>query len=279
MSKNHLKPLSFQRYGHRFWKRFTSFDHMRPVTECSVVEAEAFPVAAAFPLVFRKTEDGVEPVALFSLTQETENPFVSETGIWLAPYLPSAMRCPPFDAKPIPRDGPAKNAQFQLLVDETLGLVSDDPRDEAFYGESGLLSSSLEPVVTFFQGRMSSAQSTTAICNVLAEMNLLDPMVQYERCSLPKGCWGISPDRLNSLTIERLATLTASGALRLVHAHQISLSHIAWLAQAQTRMTQNLSSVDFAPKASADDFLSALADAQTNETSWGPNSELHAYAR
>ncbi len=279
MSKTHLKPLSFQRYGHKFWKRFTSFDHTRHVTECSVVAAEVFPVAAAFPLVFRKTESGVEPVAVFSLTEEAENPFVSETGIWLAPYLPSAMRCPPFDAEPMPRGGQVKDAQFQLLIDESLGLISDDPRDEAFYRETGALSSNLEAVKRFFQGRMSSAQTTKAVCDVLADMNLLAPLTQHAGCSLPKGCWGISPDGLNSLTNRQLATLTTCGALQLVHAHQVSLSHIAWLAQAQSRITQNPSSVDLSRKTNADGFLSALADAQTNETSWGPNSELHAYAQ
>ena len=279
MSKTHLKPLSFQRHGHKFWKRFTSFDHTRHVTECSVVAAEVFPVAAAFPLVFRKTESGVELVAVFSLTEEAENSFVSETGIWLAPYLPSAMRCPPFDAEPMPRGGQVKDAQFQLLIDESLGLISDDPRDEAFYRETGALSSNLEAVKRFFQGRMSSAQTTKAICDVLADMNLLAPLTQHEGCSLPKGCWGISPDGLNSLTNRQLATLATCGALQLVHAHQVSLSHIAWLAQAQSRMTQNPSSVDLSRKTNADGFLSALADAQTNETSWGPNSELHAYAQ
>ncbi|MBO9435052.1 SapC family protein [Ruegeria sp. R13_0] len=279
MLKTHLKPLTFQRYGNRFWKRFTSFDHTRYVTECSIVEAEAFPVAAAFPLVFRKTEGGVEPVALFSLTEARVNPFVSETGVWLAPYLPSAMRCPPFDAEPIPRSGRAKDTQFQLLVDETLGLISDDPRDEAFYRETGALSSNLEAVVTFFQGRMSSAQTTKTICDVLADMEMLEPLTQHEGCMIPTGCWGISPDRLNSLTSKQMATLTACGALRLVHAHQISLSHIAWLTQAQSRMTHNPGSKDVERKANAEGFLSALADAQTSETSWGQNSEKHACAR
>ncbi len=277
MSKTHLKPLSLQRYGHKFWKRFTSFDHTRHVTECSVVAAEVFPVAAAFPLVFRKTESGVEPVVVFSLTEEAENPFVSETGIWLAPYLPSAMRCPPFDAEPMPRGGQVKDAQFQLLVDESLGLISDDPRDEAFYRETGALSSNLEAVMTFFQGRMSSAQTTKQICDVLAGMKIMEPLTQYKGCILPKGCWGISPDRLNSLTNKQLATLTACGALRLVYAHQISLSHIAWLTQAQSRMTRNPSSVNFERTADAEGLLSALADAQTRETSWGPNSEIQAY--
>ncbi|WP_419741399.1 SapC family protein [Ruegeria sp.] len=279
MTRTHLKPLSFQRHGHMFWKRFTSFEHTRHVTECSVVEAEVFPVAASFPLVFRKTEGRVEPVAVFSLTEEAENPFVSETGGWLAPYLPSAMRCPPFDAEPMPRGGQVKDAQFQLLVDESLGLISDDPRDEAFYRETGALSSNLEAVMTFFQGRMSSAQTTKAICDVLVEMNLLDRLTQYESCILPRSCWGISTDRLNSLTNKQLATLTACGALRLVHAHQISLSHVAWLTQAQSRMTHNPGSKDAERKANAEGFLSALAEAQTSETSWGQNSEIHACAR
>ncbi len=189
------------------------------------------------------------------------------------------MRCPPFDAEPIPRGGQVKDAQFQLLVDETLGLISDDPRDEAFYRDTGALSSSLEALVTFFQNRMSSAQTTKAICDVLVEMNLLDPLTQYESCILPRGCWGISTDRLNSLTNKQLATLTAFGALRLVHAHQISLSHIPWLTQAQSRMTHNPGSKDAEQKTNAEGFLFALADAQTSETSWGQNSEIHACAR
>lgn len=279
MSENHLRPLSFQRYGHKFWRRFTSFDHTRYVGECSVVEAEVFPVAAAFPLVFRKTEDGVEPFALFSLTEASVNPFVSETGIWLAPYLPSAMRCPPFDAKPIPRDGHARDAQFQLLVDETLGLISEDPRDEGFYRETGALSSSLEAVVAFFQGRMASARATKAICDVLADLNMFDPLTQYQGCALPKGCLVVLPERLSRLTNEQLATLTGCGALRLIYAHQISLSHIPWLTQAQSRMAQYPRSVDHERTANADGFLSALVDAQTSETCWDPNSKIHACAR
>ena len=96
MVQNGLTPVTRLNHGHRYWRRFTSFEFARHLPECPVVEPEILQAAAAFPIAFRAISGEVEAVALLSVHAEGSTPFVSDEGTWLAQYLPSALRCPPF---------------------------------------------------------------------------------------------------------------------------------------------------------------------------------------
>ena len=121
MAQNGLYPVTYDKYANRFWKRFSSFSFARHQHLCPIVEHEVPLTAAAYPMVFRKSDNWVEPVAVLSLSPREPTPFVSGDGRWLASYIPSVLRCPPFKTEQCTS---RSENQMQLMVDETLGLVT-----------------------------------------------------------------------------------------------------------------------------------------------------------
>ncbi len=226
-------PISHKRYKHRYWRRFTSYGHLGSLQECSLVSDEILPCAASFPVAFRRSEAGIEPVALLSLEPNAPTPFVSESGKWLAPYVPSILRCPPFQAAPVHGQYLADPAQFELLVDEDTGLVTDNPADEAFFTPKGALTPHINAVKSFFKHRAVSVLRTRAQCAVLEKLNLFDPLPSQDGVVLPRDLIGINPVRVSSLSVSQVGLLMKSGALQLIYAHQVSLMHCKWLSQAQ----------------------------------------------
>ncbi len=226
-------PISHKRYKHRYWRRFTSYGHLGSLQECNLVSDEILPCAASFPVAFRRSEAGIEPVALLSRSPNAPTPFVSESGKWLAPYVPSILRCPPFLAAPVHGQSLSDPAQLELLVDEATGLVTDDPVDEPFFTPQGALTPQINSVKSFFKHRATSALRTRAQCAVLEKLNLFDPLPSQDGVALPGDLMGINPGRVISLSISQVGLLMKSGAMQLIYAHQVSLMHCKWLSQAQ----------------------------------------------
>ena len=137
--------ISKDRHGGRFWRRFASYAFARDRHSVPIVLAELEPAASAFPLVFRSSATGsVEPHALLHLTVGESSPFVASDGTWRGTYVPSILRAHPFAATPA-----QAGAEMALLVDEASGLITDDPKDEAFFDENGAPSAALEQVIAF----------------------------------------------------------------------------------------------------------------------------------
>ncbi|WP_120632156.1 SapC family protein [Ruegeria sp. EL01] len=277
MAQNGLTPISSQRHGQRYWRRFSSYDFARNLTDCPLVEAEILQGAAAFPIVFKAADAGVEPVAILSMTYRASTPFVSADGAWLATYVPSVLRCSPFHASRLePRN--ATGYQFQLWIDETLGLVTDDPTDEAFFDEHGALTPELQKVSAFFQARIAAAEETAKVCNIIAEMNLFAPIADHHGIEFPDAALGVSTEAIKGLSQAQKTVLTNCGALRLIHAHQVSLSHSAWLMQAQLQADQAERQSGFNRTPGVSGFLGAMATAQQSEQKFGFAEGENLYA-
>lgn len=245
MAENGLFPVSLARHGKRYWRRFTSYEFARTASTCPIVSAEAAQVAAAFPLAFRAGPAGFEPVALLSTAIDAPSPFVGKDGSWRAHYVPSALRCVPFQA----------STQAQLMVDENSGLVTSDPADIGFFTTDGNLHPELCEVRKFLQARQVAVAKTRRLCDLIARMKLFVPLVQYDGVALQAGLWGVEAKQLERLPDPDLLSLAAGGGLRLIHAHQISLSHSGWLSRAQTAISRRGS----APERELDGFVAALA--------------------
>lgn len=263
-------PVSVDRHGTRFWRRFTSYAHARYLRDIPVVLAEIEPAASAFPLVFRASPGGVIPVALLHLVRGQPTPFVTEDGRWRGTYVPSALRAHPFSTTAT-EDGD----EMALLVDEASGLVTDDPEDEAFFTEDGHPSETLQQVVSFFRNRETSLRGTYAACAVLKAADLLIdlpplPGMSEEDAS---GLLAVDPDRLSALSDSALPDLWRSDALKLAVAHRVSLHHAAWLARALRAGTDNALKPRPAPPPASENlsgFLDALADAQDLDSAGRP---------
>ncbi len=268
-------PISHKRYKHRYWRRFTSYEHLRSLQECSVVSDEILPCAASFPIAFRSAEAGIEPVALLSLEPNAPTPFVSESGKWLASYVPSILRCPPFQAAPVHGQSLSDPEQVELLVDEDTGLVTDNPADEPFFTPQGALTPQINSVNSFFENRAVSALRTRAQCAVLEKLNLFDPLPTQDGVALPRDLIGINPGRVSSLSVSQVGLLMKSGALQLIYAHQVSLMQCKWLSQAQSS-EHSLRKEQTKDRLS--EFLNAVAQSQDSfQIVTGPE-EAAAYA-
>lgn len=266
MGKTKLFPVSYERYWKSRWKRFKSYHFARNICECSVVLEEILPTSAAFPVIFRKRQDEVEPVAIFSIFETQETPFVSEDGRWLAAYIPSELRCPPFHLLDQSGD-PASEKEF--CVDEASGFVSESVDGEPFFDCHGNLSVELKRVKSFLTTRLDCLHSTKALCHLLFTMGILEAADQVNGIQLPQGSLIASEGHLNSLLGHEKSNLQQTGALKLVYAHLVSLSHLKWLHSVQSSMCDTSIKEKYTKNSDVSDFLTAIANAQ-DEYSFEP---------
>lgn len=264
MAQNGLFPVTYGRYGNRYWKRFTSYEFAANQSNCAIVFDEIAQAAAAFPIVFNATELGVEPIALLSLSANTPNPFVSQNGRWMAAYVPSFIRCHPFVADPVNCETD-RDPAYRLIVNETSGLITNDPNHEAFFNDKGGLSPALKEVQTFLQTLAAARLRTRRLCKKLQDLGLLDPIDTFGGVRLPSEALAISSSRLEHLSHSEKVHLFDCGVVRLIHAHQVSLSHCTWLRQAQLQRKQSQRSEKYTENLDISGFLSAVANAQNDD--------------
>ncbi|WP_170384432.1 SapC family protein [Ruegeria atlantica] len=265
MEENGLVPVTVARHGRKYWKRFTSYKFAADRPDCAIVLQEVAQAAAAFPIIFKKTKLGIEPRVILSLSEGSTTPFVSQSGQWLASYVPSDFRCYPFQAEPISGATSGHTPTFRLNVDEASGLVTTNPSDEAFFDTDRVVSSALNGVKTFLQAREATKKTTLELCQKIAAMDLFEQINSHRGVALPNGSFGVSAHRLESLTrAEKLNLLDSDGHL-LLHAHQISLSHCEWLERAQRQISQPKFAEKYTKNSDVSDFLCAMANVQNDE--------------
>lgn len=265
MAQNGQVPVTFSRHGQRYWTRFTSYQFAANRTECAIVFQEVQQAAATFPILFKKTARGYEPAGILSVLKDRPTPFVSPTGRWFASYVPSALRCYPFQAEPTGRKTADQTPLFQLKVDESSGLLSDDPMDEAFFDNTGAVSPALREVQVFLQARAAAHEATLALCHIINSLGLFEPITSHDGITLPPDKFGVSVQRLKTLSQVENLKLVDSGALFLIHAHQISLSHCGWLAQAHQQLAQQNPQEKYTENSDISGFLYAMANAQNED--------------
>lgn len=266
MAQNGLFPVSVTRHKNRYWRRYDTYGFARHKTECDLVVTELLPAAAAFPICFRRKAQTIMPYALLTVNAETETPFVSEAGNWMAAYVPSALRCYPFLAEArFGHDEPHRPTR--LFVDENSGLVTTDQRDQPFFSPGGQLTPELGNILHFFQARQRALSKTQYLCALADKMGLFTEIAQCSSFSLPEGLLGIDSSKLDQLPQAQIAVLFKSGLMQLIYAHQISLGHCEWLACVQTRLsgvTRNMPVQE-----GLNGFLSALtAEVGTPQSDW-----------
>lgn len=274
MDAQRIEPLSPDRHGARYWRRPQSYGFARGLRRVPLALIELEPVAAAIPVLFAGGPQGLEPVALLRLSPGGDSRFISPRGLWLAAYVPSALRAHPFSARP------AQDGRMMLMVDEASGLVTDDPGDERFFAADGQLTPATAAVVEFFRQREGSAGRARAAVARLAELGLLCPFLP-QAPAVPaevwRGLWAVNTARFAALDDARFLELRRLGALGLVHAHLVSMTQVQWLLRAEALADEEAAGlrapiVRALPAAAPEpeptaagvrDFLAALAAAET----------------
>ncbi|WP_319003906.1 SapC family protein [Ruegeria profundi] len=265
MAQNGHVPVTFTRHGLMYWRRFTSYEFAMDRTDCAIVLQEVLQAASAFPIFFKKDQAGFEPHVILSFLANMPTPFVSRDGRWMAAYVPSDLRCYPFRAEPVGRDSSDSKSMFRLCVDEASGLVSNDPNDETFFDKTGALSPALQEVQAFLGARAAAREATQALCQMVDKLGLFEPLAAYDGIDLAPGTFAVSAQRLSTLKQAEKLRLVESGALQLIHAHQVSLAHCRWIAQAQQQLRQEKSQGKYTKNLEISSFLHAMANAPTDD--------------
>ncbi len=198
-----------------------------------VMYAMTFPsefrdLQAHYPIIFRKTEDGVnfEPIALFGF-QEGENLFAGPEQ-WDATYVPLAVTRQPFLIG-------VGNGELMVHIDIDSPRVSKTEGEAVFRDHGGtteFLETMNSTLMTIHQG----LQDTPPFLDALKEYNLLESFVldvELDDGSQGRlaGFYTINEDRLAALGADALAHLHKAGHLQAIYMAVASLSQFRALIE------------------------------------------------
>jgi hypothetical protein len=199
----------------------------------SVMFAMTFPaefrdLQAHYPIVFRKSADGVtfEPVALFGF-QEGENLFTGPEQ-WDATYVPLAVQRQPFLIG-------VGNGELMVHVDLDSPRVSKTEGEPVFRDHGGtteFLETMNSTLMTIHQGLLD----TPPFLDALREYNLLESFVldvELDDGSQGRlaGFYTINEERLAGLKPEALGQLHQAGHLQAIYMAVASLSQFRALIE------------------------------------------------
>lgn len=264
MAQNGLFPISFQRHYTRSWHRFSSYAFARTIVECDIVRTEIPSIASAFPIVFRVSGHGVQPVAILSTPGKTCTPFVSESGQWLAGYIPAVLRCHPFLVEPLAPSTQGSPVRVSMLVNESTGHVTQDRSGNPFFEEDRTPSSELQVVQTFFKSFLAEQLATLHACELIDKTGLFCPLTSVKGVDIPDTYLGVDFEKLCRLSPAQTSILMSSGALQLIYAHQISLSHFELLHRLDKGTAASMTPRSQSENDELNGFLGALAAAHSS---------------
>ena len=186
-------------------------------------------IQACYPIVFRKTTDGLgfEPIALLGFEEE-ENLFLKGEQ-WDAPYIPMLIERQPF----LIGIGGARGDELMVHID------TDNPRVSQFDGElvfkpHGGSTDFLERATSLLQAIHQGLQDTPALLAALQEHELLEGFVldiELNDGSQNRlvGFYTINEDKLSALGAEAIARLHQAGHLHAIYMVLASLSNFRML--------------------------------------------------
>lgn len=183
-------------------------------------------VQACYPIVFRKTVDGLgfEPIALFGF-QEGENLFLKDQR-WDAPYLPMMVERQPFLIG-------VNGDQLMINIDLDHPRVSQSEGEAIFLphgGNTEFLEQTNSLLFAIHQGLQSQAGFLAALLeNELLESFVLDVELNDGSQNRLVGFYTINEDRLQNLSGEAIAKLHAANYLQAIYLVIASLSNFRML--------------------------------------------------
>jgi hypothetical protein len=193
------------------------------------IAAVEFPRAAAeYPIVFGTDGEGkVFPVVLLGL-KSNQNLFIDKKGVWKADYIPAYTRRYPFILAVNKTEG---EDQFTVCIDEGYPGFNKKKEGKPLFDAKGNESPVLQQAVDFLKDYQNQIRLTSAFCNNLAELAILEPMqANIEMKSGDKFAIGgfqcVSREKLKALAPDKLQALVQSGQMELIYAHLLSLHNI-----------------------------------------------------
>jgi hypothetical protein len=224
-------PLSKERHKALYMEAIPGFSFAAETNSIYVAAVE-FPLAAAeYPIVFGRDPQGqVFPLVLLGL-RKGENLFVDKEGRWDARYIPAYARRYPF----ILATPPNNAQQFTVCIDESYPGFNTAKEGQALFDGKGQESRVLKQAIDFLKEYQKHVQLTTAFCQQLVELDLLEPvqasisLKSGEKHAI-SGFQCVSRKKLKALQPKKLTEMLKSDQMELIFDHLVSLNHIGRLA-------------------------------------------------
>jgi hypothetical protein len=185
------------------------------------VEAAETPQASReYALFFRQEKPGLH--ALVGI-EPGVNVYVGANGSWQADYIPARLRAHPFQLAPTP------SKEFFLALKNEAPEVNNGAGHRVFI--NGVLSDfsrSRAALLTRIQRGNAVTQKIVAAirsCDLLEDVRLHLHFSGGEKRWLG-GLQKVSEEKLNALPAESFLSLRASGALKVIYAHLLSLHNL-----------------------------------------------------
>lgn len=223
-----IKPVTFENYGNKRWKRFSSYSFAAETTIVPLMLSEVRSASAVFPIAFVKRQTNCLPVAITGF-DERSNVFVSADGNWLGTYIPAAFRAWPFSISY------AESGEKLLCIDEDSGLINDGPEGEPFFNADQTPSEALQGVINFLARFTQDRDPSLAACTALEAAGVLEPWTATVRTSAREwrldGFLRVNEKALNELRTQVLYSLHKAGALALAYAQLHAMANLPVVAR------------------------------------------------
>lgn len=231
------EPLSAQAHAGLGLKNIaTPFSFIQKTHVVPLTVNEFGMAACSFPIIF--AGDKKTPLAVMA-ARSGENLFVSDDGA-IDPdlYIPAFVRRYPFVFA-------AENSGQNMLVciDRDAPMIGTDPDLPLF--ENGQPTKYTNDAIEFLQEFERQRQGTEVFADLINKYDLLEEKTVTFTPTNPDGSqgavqkiadyWGVSEEKLRTLSTEALVELRDSGALAAIYAHLVSLLQWQKLVQMTLR--------------------------------------------
>lgn len=210
--------VSLARHGALRWRKPQNWGFARRRNLVPIAMGDAVPMASAFALVFAGAE--FVPCVLLALSGQ-DSPYIGADGAWLGAIIPPMLQAYPFD---VVAHGAA---ELKLIVDENSGLLGQDPHSAPFFDVAGRVSPQMAEIIAFCRKHGDAARRAAPAVAVIDALGLFDPM--------GAGVFRINQARYDALPDRDILALRQAGALDLILAHFVSMSHLALMRQARKK--------------------------------------------
>jgi len=225
-------PLNKEQHKSLHIEPVNGFEFAAQTNSLYIAAIEFIKCVSDYAVVFGKDEnESIYPVVLLGL-QTNQNLYVNDKGEWNASYVPAYARRYPFIlAAPESNEG-----NFTVCVDEGFSGFNTAKEGQALFDKKGEQTDILKQAVAFLEDYQKNVTITTAFCNNLKTLDILEPMqANVELQSGDKFAIGgfqcVNRDKLKALPEDKVAGLLKSDQMELIFAHLLSLNNVNKLIQ------------------------------------------------
>jgi hypothetical protein len=217
-------PINKARHREYSVKIGRDYGFAKSMNAVPIVTGEFEVAALQYPIIFSKSGDKIQPLALVGL-RDDENFFVSEDGSWTGDYIPALMRRYPFVFS-----HEEDSDKYVLCIDEAFGGVNVDGNGDSLFDADGEATEFLKRAIGFTTSYQKQMQDTRVLMSRLADLDVFSPAeVKFSVDGHPaalRGMMMVDREKLSALTPDQLWELSKAGDLEKLYAHLISLRNI-----------------------------------------------------